>query len=123
LNPFRFIISTLLALLIASPLCCCSSKTSASAGRGSCCAVEADQEGKGSEEKTPHSCACKSKEPKSEAKTLEIPSDMALLLEPVVQDLTYANLKLAVKSVIYGAPRTDCDPPKWLLVSYSRWLI
>lgn len=120
MNPFRSIIATLLALLIASPLCCCSASAAGKDAPPSCCEMRVD--GSGESEKEPHACACSSKQPRDEVKNFELPHDIAVLLEPVVTDLAHLSPPAAVSLPVAATPHTGCDPPRLLLARYSRWL-
>lgn len=121
MNPFRSILATLLALLIASPLCCCTAKAADAPARPSCCELKVDS--KGNSESEPHACACNAKQPRDEAKNFEVPHDIAVLLEPVVVDLAYLSPPVIERSPMALTPHTGCDPPRLLLARYSRWLI
>jgi hypothetical protein len=119
LNPLRSIIATLLAFLIASPLCCCTAKAEVQAPK-SCCVEKGSKPVK--KDKEPCACACKVKEPREKAKDLELPCNVAVPFVPVVQDLSWLAAPVVVHVPMAGTPHTGCDPPRLLLARYSRWL-
>ncbi|WP_193212628.1 hypothetical protein [Luteolibacter marinus] len=123
MHPFRSILATLLALLIASPLCCCSAHAAEKESRPSCCEASVERDGKGSPDQQPHACACRTKEPRDEVKNFELPHDIAVLLEPAVTDVARLVPPVPVRRPMASTPHTGCDPPRLLLARYSRWLI
>jgi hypothetical protein len=121
LNPFRSIIATLLAFLIASPLCCCSAKAETRSPAKSCCVEKAGGPEKKEKQKD-CPCTCKVKEPREKAKDLDLPSTAAIPLLPEVQDLTWLPAPAVEYVLACRTPHTGCDPPRLLLARYSRWL-
>jgi hypothetical protein len=120
LNPFRSITALLLAFLVAVPLCCCSLEAADAPARHACCA---GGDKNGDDDKAPHACACRSKEPRDEAKNIELPAHQVAPFVPVVQDLGYLNQPFVRSEPMAGTPHTGCDPPRLRLAIYSRWLI
>ena len=119
-SPFRSITALLLAFLVAAPLCCCTLEAADAPARQACCA---GGEEKGDDDKMPHACACKSKEPRGDAKNFEVPFDQVTPFVPVVQDLGYLSQPFVRSEPMAGMPHTGCDPPRLRLAWYSRWLI
>lgn len=123
MNPFRILLASLLALLIASPLCCCSAQAADAAAPRTCCAGKVENQGKDQPDEAPPDCGCKVKEPREEAKKFELPSMVALPFVPVLQELSCLTSPEIVRLPLAATPRTGCDPPRRLLARYSRWLI
>jgi len=117
LNLFHSIIAVLLALVLASPLCCCASGVR-EAAETPCCASSQQPDDRPS-----HDCVCESAEPRDAAKILDLPANSGIPLIPANDSLTLlepAGLIVPAKQL---APRTGCDPPRLALVRLSRWLI
>ncbi|MGB6222147.1 hypothetical protein [Haloferula sp.] len=119
LTPFRSITALLLAFLVAVPLCCCSLEAADAPARQACCAGGENQ----GDEKGPQACACKSKEPRDEAKIFEFRLDQVAAMVPTVQDLGYLSQPLLQSEPMAGMSHSGCDPPRLRLAWYSRWLI
>jgi hypothetical protein len=81
------------------------------------------EDGEGAPDKTPHICACKSKEPRDEVKSFDLPTHSGLAFVPNVQDLGYLARPEMLRQPMAGTPHTGCDPPRLRLAIYSRWLI
>lgn len=119
LNPLRSIIAVLLAIVVAAPLCCCTLQAADAPARQACCAGGENS----GDEKGPHACACKAKEPRDEVKSFDLPAHLAVALVPTVQDLGYLARPEKLHQPMAGTPHTGCDPPRLRLAIYSRWLI
>lgn len=120
MNPLRSITALLLAILVAVPLCCCSLGAADAPAHQTCCSSGDKGE---DDNKVPQACACKSKEPRDEAKNFELPLNQVTAFVPVVQDLGYLNQPFVRSEPMAGTPHTGCDPPRLRLAIYSRWLI
>jgi hypothetical protein len=120
LSFFRSIIATLLTVLIASPLCCCSAKAAGTEARSSCCASTQDGDKEG---QAPHVCACRAKEPRDSGETFQLPGDIAVPLPLTVENLSHLSPPVPVTTPRALTPHTGCDPPRWRLTHYSRWLL
>lgn len=124
LNAFRSILALVLAILVASPLCCCASGCGDGAPeRAACCQALPDQDDGQAPDKEPHVCACKVKNPRDEAKAETLPVDPGLTLLPLVQDLSYLCPSFVARLPVANTPYNGCDPPRLLLARYARWLI
>ena len=120
MNPFRSIVATLLAFLIASPLCCCPAKAEGPPTPAKSCCVAKTGEKKEKQKDCP--CSWKAKEPREKAKDLELPCSAAMPLLPVAQDLAWLPAPVVDYVAVCATPHTGCDPPRLLLARYSRWL-
>jgi hypothetical protein len=119
LNPFHPIVAAVLALLVASPVCCCATERPTDNDPHSCC-----EAGKGHSkvpDQAPHRCACRSKEPKNAHDGLQVPAAVELPLPPETTDLRHFAPAAPVTVVRATASRSGCDPPRNLLSRIARW--
>lgn len=120
-NPFRTLLATVLAILIASPLCCCAVETSANSAP-SCCA--ATERGDGIPDPAPHVCACHhAKDPRDLAQNFELPGASPVPLPRENSDLSHLAPPEPVVVRQAPAPRSGCDPPRNRFARLSRWLL
>lgn len=116
----RNIIAVMLALVIASPICCCTMTANHSEKAPSCCGTAG---GKKSPDKNHSACLCVAKQPKELSKAIIIPTDHAVALEPPFFEIRIADLSPEVEALPVAQPRDFSDPPGLFLAMYSRWLI
>ncbi|MCB1130546.1 MAG: hypothetical protein KDN05_05410 [Verrucomicrobiae bacterium] len=121
MNRFRSIAAVLLALVVASPLCCCAGESVCSAKRHSCCS-RTERPDSQRRDDDGHACLCKSKEPRDSLKQL------ALSAAPQVADMPDSqgvDIPVVLRSGDTRAPACTQlrAPPGCLLAWYSRWLI
>jgi hypothetical protein len=119
---FRNIIAAMLALAIASPLCCCAAMTAKKANAPSCCsAMKLD--GKKNPDRNHTACHCLAKQPKDTSKAIITPTDLAVTLPPPVFEIRVPAILPEVATVPRATPQGSYDPPGHFLAKYSRWLI
>ena len=117
---FRNIIAALLALVIASPLCCCAMTRMHEGKVPSCCSMAG---GGKSPAKSPAACLCAAKQPKDLSKEILVPTDRAVALEPPVFEIPVPDPSPRSEMLPSALPEVFCDPPGHFLAMYSRWLI
>lgn len=118
----RNITAVLLALFVASPLCCCAAFAKQAEPIRSCCSSSAPN---GSDDgEHPTACNCASKQAKDTAKAIITPSDLVTPAAPPSTDTLLPVSGHAVETETARAiPQDSYDPPGTLLLRYSRWLI
>jgi hypothetical protein len=119
---FRHIAATLLAILIANPLCCCYASTSGGMSSSSCCASQ-DNNDKQSPSETPcNGCQVKNprladggKSPILPFFALELPLEERCELPTVPA--------VGINRAVVGVDPLDLRPPRLLLALQQRYLI
>ncbi|QTN33867.1 hypothetical protein HZ994_16625 [Akkermansiaceae bacterium] len=119
---FRKIIAVLLALAIASPLCCCAMMTAKTANTPSCCS-KMKPDGEGTPDRNHTACHCLAKQPKDTTKEIITPTDLAVTVLPPVFEIRVPAILQEVKTAPRTTPERCCVPPGHFLAMYSRWLI
>ena len=121
MNVFRSIAAVLLALVVASPLCCCAGESVSSAQSHSCCSRANGQDSKRKNDDG-HACLCKSKEPRDNAKHLTLPTAPPVADLPPTQGVDIPAVAPAGDAPVTARNQLRA-PPGSLLAWYSRWLI
>jgi hypothetical protein len=118
----RNIMAVLLALFVASPLCCCAAFSKQAGPAPSCCGSSAPNGSDNGEH--PAACHCASKQAMDTAKAIITPVGLATLAAPPSTDTMLPVSLHAVETETARAITQDIyDPPGALLLRYSRWLI
>lgn len=125
LNLFRNIFAAILALVIASPICCCNVFADQTTKAKSCCSssVSPNDSGKKNPDHDPTLCECSSKQPKDTLKGIIVPTDLAIVLPaPSFEVVIPIDFPEPICSTC-AIQQREHDTPGTLLAKYSRWLI
>jgi hypothetical protein len=119
LKPLSDILTVILSLLVAIPLCCCSAKAGNVDEGAGCCQTE--QSGKTGQE--PMLCACESHDAKDKPEKVRLPGAEVTDITTPDADPSPAPLLRRITPKSAARPWITVDQPSDVFAQYSRWII
>jgi hypothetical protein len=120
LKPFSDILTVILSLLVAMPLCCCSAKAEHVKVATSCCQSENEP---GGTDHDPKLCACDSHDVKDKAETVRLPEAEAADMIAPDPESTLTPMLRGMTLISAARPWIIDDPLGDVFARYSRWII